>query len=112
MRYIAKKIAENTNNSENDVFSLIEDEEYIDALISRYWFLTEEIKNPTIEETFGALAKAIDASDENPLAHLQAILDIEDNAFEVLKETLLAEFEKNFNDPSIRILIMQQIMKK
>lgn len=48
MRYIAKKIAENTNNSENDVFSLIEDEEYIDALISRYWFLTEEIKNPDI----------------------------------------------------------------
>lgn len=74
--------------------------------------MTEEIKNPTIEETFGALAKAIDASDENPLAHLQAVLDLEDNAFEVLKETLLAEFEKNFNDPSIRILIMQQIKEQ
>lgn len=74
--------------------------------------MTEEIKNPTIEETFGALAKAIDASQENPLAHLQAILDLEDNAFEILKETLLAELEKNFNDPSVRILIMQQIKEQ
>lgn len=45
MRYIAKKIAENTNSTENDFFSLIENEEYIDSLIEKYWFLTDEIKN-------------------------------------------------------------------
>ena len=48
MRWIAKKIAENTNNTEEDVFNLLEDEEYIDSLIEKYWFLTEEIKNEDI----------------------------------------------------------------
>lgn len=74
--------------------------------------MTEEKKNPTVEETFEIFAKAINASEENPLAHLQAIMDLEDEAFEILKEVLLAELEKNFNDPSIRILIMQQIKEQ
>lgn len=45
MRGIAKVIAENTNNTENEVFALLKDEEYIDSLIDEYWFLTDEIKN-------------------------------------------------------------------
>lgn len=48
MRSIAKTIAEKTVNSEEDVFALLKDEEYIDSLIEKYWFLTEDIKNENI----------------------------------------------------------------
>lgn len=46
--YIAKEIAKNTNNTEEEVYALIENEEYIDSLIEEYWFLTDEIKNENI----------------------------------------------------------------
>lgn len=46
--YIAKTIAENTNNTEQDVYDLLKDEEYIDSLIEEYWFITDEIKNEDI----------------------------------------------------------------
>ena len=48
MRWVAKKIAESTNNTEDDVYNLLKDEEYIDTLIEKYWFLTDEIKNSDI----------------------------------------------------------------
>ena len=48
MTYIAKEIAENTNNTEEDVYNVLEDAEYIDSLINEYWFLTDEIKNEDI----------------------------------------------------------------
>ena len=44
----AKLIAENTNNTEDDVYELLEDEDYIDSLIEKYWFITEDIKNEDI----------------------------------------------------------------
>ena len=48
MNYIAKEIAKNTNNTEEDVYNVLEDAEYIDSLINEYWFLTDEIKNEDI----------------------------------------------------------------
>lgn len=48
MRWVANRIAENTNNSEEDVYSLLENEEYINSLIEKYWFLTDDIKNEDI----------------------------------------------------------------
>ena len=48
MRYIASTIAENTNNTTNDVYKLLEDEEYINTLIDKYWFLTDRVKNQAI----------------------------------------------------------------
>ena len=48
MRHLAKIIAENTVNTEEDVFHLLEDEDYINSLIQKYWFLTEDIKNEAI----------------------------------------------------------------
>ena len=39
MRYIAKTIAENTNNKEEDV---------LDEIIDKYWFITDEIKDDRI----------------------------------------------------------------
>ena len=48
MRWVAQTIAEQTNNTEEDVFSLLKDTEYIDSLIEKYWFLTEHIKDENI----------------------------------------------------------------
>lgn len=48
MRYIAKVIAQNTENTEEDVYTLLKDKEYIDSLIENYWFITEEINNSNI----------------------------------------------------------------
>lgn len=48
MRSIAKIIADKTVNTEEDVFALLEDDEYIDSLIEKYWFLTDDIKNEAI----------------------------------------------------------------
>ena len=48
MRWIAQTIAEHTNNTEEDVFSLLKDTEYINSLIEKYWFLTDDITNENI----------------------------------------------------------------
>ena len=48
MRYIAATIAENTNNTTNDVYELLEDDDYILSIIDKYWFLTEDIQNTSI----------------------------------------------------------------
>ena len=48
IRDYAKIIAKNTNNKESDVFNLLEDTSYIDSLINKYWFLTDDIKSSGI----------------------------------------------------------------
>ena len=48
MKWYAKEIAEKTKNTEEDVYNLLKDEEYIDSLIEKYWFLEENIKNEDI----------------------------------------------------------------
>jgi len=48
MRGIAKTISENTNNTIDNVFEVLNDKEYIDSLIENYWFLTDEIKHPNV----------------------------------------------------------------
>ena len=47
-RWLAKEISKSTNNTEEDVMKILEDEEYIDSLIEKYWFLSDEIKNENI----------------------------------------------------------------
>ena len=41
-------ICENTNNKEEDIIKLLDSKEYLDELIDKYWFLTDDIKNPKI----------------------------------------------------------------
>ena len=48
MRYIASTIADKTNNTANDVYNLLEDENYIVSLIDKYWFLTDDIQKDNI----------------------------------------------------------------
>jgi UPF0755 protein len=48
IRWLAKEIAKVTNNTEEAVFNLLKDEEYINSVIQDYWFIKEEIKNKDI----------------------------------------------------------------
>lgn len=48
VRTIAKNISENTNNTYEDVLNLMDDTEYINSLIDKYWFLTDKITNTNI----------------------------------------------------------------
>ena len=47
-RWLAEEIEETTNNSKEDVINLLKDEKYVDRLIEKYWFLTDEIKDENI----------------------------------------------------------------
>ena len=58
IEYYAKVIAEKTNNTEEDVLALLEDEEYINSLIEKYWFLTDEIKNDDVYYALEGYLKA------------------------------------------------------
>lgn len=51
MRWLAEKIAKTTNNTEEYVYKMLKDEDYINSLIEKYWFITEEIKNEDIYYT-------------------------------------------------------------
>lgn len=48
MRKIASLIAESTNHTIDEVYEVLEDEEYLDEIISKYWFITDSIKNKEI----------------------------------------------------------------
>jgi UPF0755 protein len=48
MRHYATLISANTNNSEAEFFAKLKDEAYLDTLIEKYWFLTDDIKNSDI----------------------------------------------------------------
>ena len=49
MRKIAEVIANGTNNTQDDVIAKSKDTEYLDKVISKYWFVTEDIKNSDIK---------------------------------------------------------------
>lgn len=48
IRNVATTISQNTTNKYEDIIALVNDEKYLDELISKYWFLTEDIKNKEI----------------------------------------------------------------
>lgn len=48
MRWIAKTIAAKTNNSENDVYAKLEDKDYLNTLIDKYWFISDDILDKNI----------------------------------------------------------------
>ena len=48
MRKITKAIVDNTNNTEDMVYGLIEDKEYLNSLIDEYWFISDDILDSDI----------------------------------------------------------------
>lgn len=48
MRYIIKKITENFEITEEQILNKLKEEKYLDSIINKYWFLTNDIKNDKI----------------------------------------------------------------
>lgn len=48
IRWIAKTIAEKTNNTEEQVYELLSNRQYIESLMDKYWFLTDDVLNENI----------------------------------------------------------------
>ncbi|MDO4962577.1 MAG: endolytic transglycosylase MltG [bacterium] len=48
IRSVASLIAKNTSNSENDVYNLLKDKDYLNTLKSKYWFIDDSILNDKI----------------------------------------------------------------
>ena len=48
MRYIINEIVKHTNNKESDIQDTLKDKEYLNKLIDKYWFITDEILNEDI----------------------------------------------------------------
>lgn len=45
---VAKEINANTSIDESEFYEVLDDDAYIDSLIQKYWFLTDDIKNENI----------------------------------------------------------------
>lgn len=48
MRAIAKIIEENTNHTKEEVYELLKDTNYLNSLIGKYWFISQDILNQDI----------------------------------------------------------------
>ncbi len=48
IKQVADIIASHTNNTTDDVYNLLKNQEYLESLIAKYWFIGEDIKNPYI----------------------------------------------------------------
>ena len=71
----AKLISEKTNNTLTDVFDLIKNEEYINSLIDKYWFITDEIKNEDIYYALEGYLKPDTYTFENEDVSVQEIFN-------------------------------------
>jgi len=45
IKWLANMIEKKTNNSAEEVYALLKDEAYLDEIMAKYWFITEDIKN-------------------------------------------------------------------
>ena len=133
MRKVASIIASGTNNKEEDVFSLLKDEEYLNSLINDYWFITNDIKNDkiyyslegylypdtyrfasrdvTVKEIFNKLIKKMD-SVLTPLK--EKIEKSKFNVHEILTLASMAEKEENkkeYRDEVVSVFV-NRIEKK
>ncbi len=52
IKFIVKKIVDNTDYKEDEIYNVINDSNFLDEMINKYWFLTDDIKN---QELFYAL---------------------------------------------------------
>lgn len=93
MRWYAKEIAEKTKNTEEDVFNLLKDEEYIDSLIQKYWFLEDEIKGEDIYYPLEGYLLPDTYVFENDEVSVETIFNVILNYM----EKFLEEYKEDFN---------------
>lgn len=95
IRWFADIIAQKTINTEDDVYELLEDEEYIDSLIEKYWFLTEDIKNEDIYYPLEGYLLPDTYVFENYEVSVQKIFNVILNYTEKYLNSYKDEFEEN-----------------
>lgn len=95
IRWLAKTIAEKTINTEDDVYELLSDEEYIDSLIEKYWFLTEDIKDEDIYYPLEGYLLPDTYVFENEEVSVKTIFNIILNYTEKFLNNYKSEFEDN-----------------
>lgn len=86
INWFANKIEETTNNKKEDVYELLENEDYIDSLIEKYWFLEDTIKDENIYYPL-----------EGYLCPNTYFFESKDVTVEEIFETLLNQTEKVLN---------------
>jgi len=99
VRTVAKLISENTSNSYEDVISKMDDNEYIDILINKYWFLTDDIKNSNIYYPLEGYLFP------NTYRFTNKDVSIEDIFEKMLDETneRLSEYKKEIEDSNLSV---------
>ncbi len=110
IRYIAKQIADNTNNTANDVYNLLENETYIQSIISKYWFLTEDIKQTGIYYPLEGYLYPDTYSFENADVKVQTIFEKMLNKM----DEILTKYKQNIESSNIsihNILTMSSIVE-
>ena len=94
IRKIAKVVEEETDNTYDDFMNLMNDSEYIDTLITDYWFLTEDIKNTKIyyplEGYLFPNTYAFSGKDVTPKEIVKTMLDETDKQLSKYKELINA----------------------
>ena len=105
-------IEEETDNSYEDVLELMNDSQYIDTLITKYWFLTDSIKNSKIyyplegylfPNTYAfsgrdvsvkdIIEKMLDETDKQLLKYKDMIEDSKFNIHEIMTLASIVELE-------------------
>ena len=99
IRWIAKTIASKTNNTEQDVFNLLEDEEYINELVEKYWFLTDEIKDDRIYYPLEGYLLPDTYSFENKDVSVKTIFNVILN----FTDKYLTKYKEQFDNNSMTI---------
>lgn len=87
IRQIASIIEENTNNKKEDVYDLIRDQEYLNSLITKYWFISDDILNQDIYYSL-----------EGYLYPSTYYFCTKDVSIKLIFETMLDEMDKQLKD--------------
>lgn len=95
MRWIAKTIADKTENTEDDVFKLLEDKQYINSLIEKYWFITDEVKDERIYYPLEGYLLPDTYVFENKNVSVKSIFSVILNFTEKYLNSYKEEIEKN-----------------
>jgi len=112
MRKVVSVIVENTNNSEDNIYSLLKDTDYLNELIDKYWFLENDIldqdiyyslegylypntysfasRDVSVKEIFASM---LDETDKKLSKHKTAILEGDLSVHEVLTLASMVELE-------------------
>jgi len=94
MRKITKVITENTNNTEDMVYGVLRDREYLNGLIDKYWFLNDDILNGDVYYSL-----------EGYLFPSTYYFSSKDVSVKTIFETMLDEMERRLEDYKEKINI-------